>query len=294
MRSWRIGSAFGIGLFVHWTFLLLPAYVGYMNVQRGGAEAGLLSVAVVFAVFGCVMLHELGHALMGRVFGIGTRDITLYPIGGVARLERMPERPVEELAIAVAGPLVNVIIAGGVLAGMLLSGIQFTNEVLLYGSFAEMFLLQLFASNVMLVVFNMIPAFPMDGGRVLRAVLAMFTDRLAATEAAVQVGRVFSILLVIAGLFWLQAPTMALVGLFVMFAGQQELAMLRYRERARWVHGRQDSLTSLPVEAITPAAQPAEPDFSGFTWDPRHGVWVEWRGGRPVGACSVGRSGPAW
>jgi Zn-dependent protease len=291
MRSWRVGSAFGIGLYVHWSFLLLPAYVGWMNLQRGGAEAGLVSVAVVFAVFGCVMLHELGHALMARVFGVGTRDITLYPIGGVARLERMPERPVEELAIAVAGPLVNVAIAAGLLGGMLLSGIRFTNELLLSGSFAELFLVQLLFSNVLLVLFNMIPAFPMDGGRVLRAVLAMFTGRLRATEAAVQIGMVFSILLIFAGLFYFAAPTMALVGLFVMFAGRQELAMLRYRERSRWAADRRDVVTVLPVDAIPPSAQPREPHFTGFTWDPRHAVWVQWRDGHPVGACSVGGSG---
>src|SRR4051812_5429754 len=151
MRSWRIGSAFGIGLYVHWSFLILPAYVGWMNLQYGGAEAGLLAVSVIFSVFGCVMLHELRHAPMARGFGVGTRDITLYPIGGVARLERMPEKPFEELAIAVAGPLVNVVIAAGVILGMVLSGIAFTNELLQYGSFGEMFLLELAFANVMLV-----------------------------------------------------------------------------------------------------------------------------------------------
>src|SRR4051812_28196284 len=105
MRSWRIGSAFGIGLYVHWSFLLLPAVVGWMNYENGGLSAAALAVPLVFALLGCVMLHELGHALMARLFGIGTRDITMYPIGGLARLDRMTDRPVEELLIAIAGPL---------------------------------------------------------------------------------------------------------------------------------------------------------------------------------------------
>src|SRR5262245_34997323 len=120
-RSWKLGTAFGIGLYVHWSFLLAPALV-LMNNWAHGLEAAALAVGVVLAVFGCVLLHELGHALMARRFGIGTRDITLYPIGGVARLERMSDSPLEELAIAVAGPAVNVAIAAGLYAGMALAG----------------------------------------------------------------------------------------------------------------------------------------------------------------------------
>src|SRR5262245_18366280 len=110
LRSWKLGTAFGIGLYVHWSFLLLPAYVVF---NAWGASAGqlLFLLGLVLAVFGCVLLHELGHALMARQFGIGTRDITLYPIGGVARLERMSEKPWEEVCIALAGPAVNAVLA---------------------------------------------------------------------------------------------------------------------------------------------------------------------------------------
>src|SRR5439155_7033352 len=175
MRSWGIGSAFVFGLYVHWTFLLLPAFIGLYNLQHGGLDAAALAVATIFALLGCVMLHELGHALMARVYGVGTRDITMYPIGGVARLERMPERPIEELLIAIAGPLVNVVIAAGLLGGMLLTDAYSrwaaSPADMRYLAFGEKFLASLFGMNVMLVLFNMLPAFPMDGGRVLRSIL---------------------------------------------------------------------------------------------------------------------------
>src|SRR5438093_13152421 len=148
MRSWRIGSAFGIGLYVHWTFLLLPAAIGWYNLQHGGTEAAVLSVATIFALLGCVMLHELGHALMARLYGVDTRDITMYPIGGIARLERMPERPVEELLIAIAGPLVNVVIAAGLFGGMVLSGTFERFGAVNSTSFGDLFLIQLFGMNV--------------------------------------------------------------------------------------------------------------------------------------------------
>src|SRR6266446_5240096 len=110
-RSWKLGTAFGIGIYVHWTFLLLPLYLVFSGGGPGHGPAVAYILALIAAVFGCVVLHELGHALTARRFGIGTRDITLYPIGGVARLERMSERPWEEFWIAVAGPAVNVGIA---------------------------------------------------------------------------------------------------------------------------------------------------------------------------------------
>src|SRR5207248_1555898 len=125
-----------------------------------GATAAIAGAGLVLALFGCVLLHELGHALMARSYGIGTRDITLYPIGGVARLERMPEKPLAEMAIAVAGPLVNVVIAAGLWFGFHLAGRSFSLDTVAYGSLSDGLLLQLFVLNIWLVAFNMIPAFP--------------------------------------------------------------------------------------------------------------------------------------
>ena len=167
MGSWRIGRAFGIGIYIHWTFLFLLGFIAY---QGWGVDEGpgpLHTAVLLILLFTCVVLHELGHALIARRFGVGTRDITLYPIGGVARLERMPENPWEELCIAVAGPAVNLVIAALIaIPVFLLRGIQ-PGDGLVQGG-RESYLMDLLRVNVTLIVFNLLPAFPMDGGRVLR------------------------------------------------------------------------------------------------------------------------------
>src|SRR5262249_28708322 len=190
--SWRIGRAFGIDLYIHWTFWLLPAWLALSGVLGTGRDLAL-GLAVLAAVFGCVLLHELGHALTARHFGIGTRDITLYPIGGVARLEGMSERPAHELWIALAGPAVNLAIA--VLLTSALCIVTLFDPTLVTGSLAGLFLLRLLGVNVTLVLFNLLPAFPMDGGRVLRALLAMGLGHLRATRAAAAVGAVMAVLM---------------------------------------------------------------------------------------------------
>ena len=158
--KWKLGNLAGIGIYIHWSFWLLPAWLLFSS--AGGVATGLTTVGLVFAVFGCVVLHELGHALMARRYGVGTHDITLYPIGGVARLERMPTKPSQELAIALAGPAVNVVIAGALFAGILLAGLSFQISPLnLVGG---SFLVSLLWINVLLVVFNLLAGLS-DGWR---------------------------------------------------------------------------------------------------------------------------------
>jgi Zn-dependent protease len=251
--KWKLGNLAGIGVYLHWSFWLLPAWI---LLSAGGGLAGAMgSLLFVFAIFGCVVLHELGHALMARQYGIGTRDITLYPIGGVASLERMPRRPSQELAIAVAGPAVNVVIAGVLFAILLVAGIgaQTPTFSLVGGSF----LLNLLVVNVLLVLFNMLPAFPMDGGRVLRAFLAMRMPCLRATEIAVRVGQGVAIILAIIGLF--SGGTLLFIALFVFLAAQAELAMARHQEQLG---------ASSVVDAVTWHQRPSDvpdPD-SGIVW----------------------------
>jgi Zn-dependent protease len=219
----------GIDVFLHPTFLLLLAIVGATS------QDGLASVLLTSAVFGCVLLHELGHALTARRFGIRTADITLYPIGGVARLERMPRSPGGELLIALAGPAVNVALALMLIAVRGLAGVW---EPYAGGSFLDGFAFSLIAINLGLAAFNMIPAFPMDGGRVLRALLSGWLGRVRATEVAAHLGQALA---VIFGVYCLmrvwqgqeQWLFQAFLAGFIYLAARAELARVRAEEYRR-------------------------------------------------------------
>ncbi|QDU38507.1 Putative zinc metalloprotease Rip3 [Maioricimonas rarisocia] len=228
--SWKIGRVAGIGLYVHWTFLLLLAWViGGTVVAGGGWWSGLVSGALIVAIFTCVVLHELGHALAARRYGIPTRDISLLPIGGVARLERMPEKPEQELVVALAGPAVNVIIL--VLLGGLSLAILGPAQLLGSSRLGVSFIRNLLMVNGAMVVFNMLPAFPMDGGRVLRAILAMGIDYGRATDIAANIGKGLAVALALAGLFWLENPILAFIGVFVYFGANNEARFVAERRK---------------------------------------------------------------
>ena len=221
--SLRLAKIAGIDVFVHWSFALLLAFVGFSQFAAGlGWAIALESMAFLLAVFGCVLLHEFGHAMAGKMYGIGTRDITLLPIGGLARLERMPEAPGQELVVALAGPAVNVVIAAGLFLVLLAMGTvgALTQVAVISGSF----LARLMWVNVALVVFNMLPAFPMDGGRVLRALMAMMMDRGQATRVASVIGQLMAVLFMVAGAFL--NGMLILVGLFIFFAARSEAAQV--------------------------------------------------------------------
>ena len=206
---------------MHWTFLILIGWIFLMHFRMGNSlQDGLLGVAFILTIFGCVILHELGHALTARRFNIGTKRITILPIGGLASIERMPEKPGQELWVAIMGPVVNVAIA--LVLYILLSA---TNSVPTQQELVEMqenqdaligsgyFLFNLMIVNIALVVFNLIPAFPMDGGRVLRALLSYRMDRAKATNVAARVGQFLAIIFVFAGFytnFWL-----VFIGIFI-------------------------------------------------------------------------------
>ena len=189
--SLSIGRFLGSELRVHVTFFLLLAWVAWIAWPNGGAPAALTNVIFVLAIFACVVAHEYGHALMARRFGIRTPDITLLPIGGMARLQRIPTRPGQELAVALAGPAVNVVIwailALGLGAEALLSDLRGMADP------DRAFLSRLATVNLILVLFNLIPAFPMDGGRVFRALLAYVMDRRRATWIAGRTGQALAI-----------------------------------------------------------------------------------------------------
>jgi Zn-dependent protease/CBS domain-containing protein len=224
--STRIGTFAGIDVYVHTTFLMLIAWVAFAHWQQGRSVAAVVAgVAFTLALFLCVVLHEYGHALTARRFGIRTRDITLLPIGGVAQLERMPDDPRQELWVALAGPAVNVVIA--IVLGIALAitgGFTPVDDLeVASGSFLE----RLMAVNVILVLFNMLPAFPMDGGRVLRAVLALRMDYSRATQLAANVGQGLALLFGLVGLF--ANPFLIFIALFVWIGAGQEAAMTQMK-----------------------------------------------------------------
>lgn len=214
--SLYLGKISGIKVFIHWTFLILLGWIFIMQSQIGhGVSAGLLGIAFIIALFACVVMHEFGHALTAKRFGIVTRDITIYPIGGVASLESMPENPRQELLVAVAGPAVNVIIAGLLWLYMNASGSFPDMETIKSAKTFENlpFAFNLLSANIVLVVFNLIPAFPMDGGRVLRALLAFKMDRAKATRVAAMIGQFLAILFVFFGFFY--NAWLVFIGLFI-------------------------------------------------------------------------------
>lgn len=256
--SLRIGRLAGIDVYMHWTFPLLLVFVAGTALMRGeSAAVALQGVGFVGAVFACVVLHELGHALTARRYGIATRDITLLPIGGVARLERMPENPVHELWVALAGPAVNVVIAAALFGVLYVMGnVSRALEVSIMGG---MFLAQLLWVNIALVVFNMLPAFPMDGGRVLRALLAMKMPYARATRIAARAGQVMAVIFGIVGFMY--APMLIFIAVFIYFGAAQEAMAAQFRWLLRGVAVHEamipQPMTLSPYDRIDDAADAA-------------------------------------
>lgn len=220
--QWKLGRFLGIDVYVHATFLLLIGWVGYSYWLEHGTIAEVINgILFILALFLCVVLHEYGHALTARKYGIKTRDITLYPIGGVARLERMPDKPIEELWVALMGPVVNVVISGVLFAVLAATGnlTPLTGLTIASGSF----LMRLMVVNIWLVLFNLIPAFPMDGGRVLRAILAMRMDYVHATQVAASIGQGIAFIFGFIGMF--SNPFLLFIAFFVYIGASQEASM---------------------------------------------------------------------
>ncbi|WOJ90413.1 site-2 protease family protein [Methylocapsa polymorpha] len=252
--SWSltIGRFGATTLRVHLTFFLLLAWIGVSAWLKGGAPAARDSVLFIALIFGCVVLHEFGHILMARRFGIETPEVILLPIGGVALMPRMPEKPAQELAVAVAGPMVNVVIA--FLLFLVLGAIHPDNLARIDDPRVSL-LARLAAANVFLVLFNMIPAFPMDGGRVLRALLAMKLGGVRATQVAASIGQAFAFALGFLGLFG--NPLLIFIAIFVYMAAAGEAQMTAFDEAAHGLSvadAMETRFNAIPVEANLAAA----------------------------------------
>ena len=229
--SVSIGSIAGTAIRLHVTFLLFLVWIFFASYSSGGAEAAWTSLAFMILLFACVVAHEFGHIFMARRFGVATPTVTLLPIGGVAQLERIPEKPWEEFLVAVAGPAVNVAIAA-VLVLVLGASLDTANLAGMDKSTVSM-IDRLAVVNVFLVLFNMIPAFPMDGGRVLRAALASRLGHVRATEIAATIGQFVAFVLGFLGLFG--NPLLIFIAIFVYLAASSEARLVAVRAMSRGV-----------------------------------------------------------
>jgi Zn-dependent protease len=262
--SWKLGRVAGIDVYVHPTFLLILLFPGVL-------AGGMLSLLLVLSVFGCVLLHEFGHALMARRFGIRTADITLYPIGGVARLERMPRAPGAELLIALAGPAVNFAIAAA-LAALGIVGLWEVTASSALGLFVD----NMITINLVLGLFNLLPAFPMDGGRVLRAFLSGWIGRARATTAAATLGRALAVVFGIFALTIAHNLMYLALAVFIYFASRAEEAQV-LSEESRRAYGSADR----GIWVAPP----------GYRWvDRGNGTWQL----APVGVTATDRARNPW
>lgn len=225
-HSLTIGTILETKVRLHWTFVIYLAAIGIVGLVAGGADAAISILVLVLAVFACVLAHEFGHILAARGFGIPTPEVILLPIGGVARLQRIPERVGEELAVAIAGPLVNFTIAGTLIA--IFGVVPATVELASLPTISDI-LPDLVTINLFLGLFNLIPAFPMDGGRIFRAGLSLLTDRERATRIASAIGQALAIAFGFVGLVSGNF-ILIFIAVFVYLAAAAEVQDLKLRQ----------------------------------------------------------------
>lgn len=274
--AYPLGRAFGIRLEIHATFLLILLWIGWLGWQAGGWLTALWALLLVVLLFVCVILHELGHSVVAMRFGVQVRYIVLFPIGGVAAMSEIPEKPIQEFLIAIAGPLVNVAIV------LLLWGITGSlwpdPEMSLYPTNVGGLLDRLLLANVVLVVFNMLPAFPMDGGRIMRSLLALVLPYHWATQIAVICGQVLALGFVVLGI-QVRNPFLVVIAVFVFLGAMSENRMVRMRARFRGI--RALDVMSYPGEILDPS-QPLS-DCMRFHAEKNQSEFLVMSGDRLVG-----------
>ncbi|NJD20508.1 MAG: site-2 protease family protein [Gemmatimonadetes bacterium] len=274
--SWKLGRFFGIDVYVHATFLLLIGWIVLTHwMASRSVSATMVGVGFMLLVFGSVLLHEFGHALAARRYGIPTRDITLLPIGGLARLERMPEDPRQELWVALAGPAVNVVIAAVLYLWLASSGLMapWADVSVTAGPLLE----RLLIANVWLVGFNLLPAFPMDGGRVLRALLATRMEYTRATQVAAMVGQGMALLFGLVGL--VSNPFLLFIAFFVWIGAAQEAGMVQMKSSFAGIPVRSAMITDFDtLHPAEPLQRAVDLVLRGFQQD-----FPVLDNGRPVG-----------
>lgn len=256
IMAWTIGRLFGIPVRLHFTMVLVP-FLTYNWMPVSGLPGFLIWASVVVLLFGSVLLHEFGHALTARRFGISTQDIVLTPIGGIARVTSMPQNPKQEIAIAAAGPIVSLLLAGTAFSlFFILPFIPFVPAIVMDA------VTILFGTNLVLALFNLIPALPMDGGRVLRGILALKRDHLTATRIAVKIGRTLAVIGMIYALVESRL-NLGLIAVFIYIAAGSELRAAEFRAAQE----------KMRDEGRRPFGFPFGP-AAAYTWS--------WRSGRPA------------
>lgn len=257
MLRWSINlfRVFGIQLAVHFSFLLLLAYFGWDGWRRGGGAGALWELLLVVLFFSCVVLHELGHSLTARRYGVQVPRILLMPIGGMAEFDRIPRRPRAELLITIAGPAVNFVIAAALLP-VVWKDLWSDVAVPDYGH--QRMLIELAIANAVMGTFNLLPVFPMDGGRIFRALLATKLDYLRATYWAALVGKVLAAIFALIAAFYLEQPVLAALFIFIFFAGSAEYRQLlrREQEAAYWADWARRSAAVTESPGATPPPPP--------------------------------------
>jgi len=244
--SFQVGKVFGIPIRVHLTFFLLLIFIGFYGSRLQGARSGLYGILSVILIFLCVIIHEMAHSLVARSYGVKVKDIVLLPIGGVSEMEELPQKPKQEILVALAGPATSIVLALIFYFAFLFftPGVRSFKISIFQGSL----FLNLFFINLILAIFNLLPAFPMDGGRVLRGILGLKLDLLKATKIAVGIGEFFAIFLFFFGLFF--NPWLALIAIFIYLGAEGEKRATELKVVIADVPVRAAML--IDVEAITP------------------------------------------
>lgn len=264
-----LGSYAGIPVKLHWSFILLMLFVVYLGKSTHASWSEILILELfVIILFFCVILHEFGHALMAKHYGIKTRDIILSPIGGIARLEKMPKQPQKEIWIAFSGPAVNILIAAISLIILLFMGadLQWSMRMdLTEMDRPDTFIKNILLINILLFFFNLIPAFPMDGGRILRAGIALKVNRVKATQIATSIGLFLSIIFIVYG-FYVHHYLLVVIGAFVSLLGGSENRSVKYEYYMENTKLEDISIKDFPNIPIGTAIEKAYPFFekSGF------------------------------
>jgi Zn-dependent protease len=289
--SLKIGRVAGFDVSLHWTMWFLPLLILARGLFLFPADEAILEAALVFGVYGCLLLHEFGHAVMARYVELPIRDVMLFPIGGASRLTIVSERPWKEIWVAAAGPMVDVLVCAVFATAFWSLGLTLSPHLDTCQPYAQAFFNRLFWLNVLLAILHVVPAFPMDGGRIFRGALALSAQRLRATEVAALLSSFIAILFLLAGMIWISTVWWLIpMGIIIHISGQQELMSVRYftliqHPELSSVHR---SPEMVPVEQLFDEdSYPREANFSGLVWNPRNRLWIVWRNGHPVSANAL-------